>query len=104
VLLGALGDRFSLLFALLIFAMVTAEQGGAERAIRIAASAEAHAATAAITLEPSFLELVRGPLEAARASLSAEVAQAAAAGGREMSIESAIAYALEAPVENSSTA
>jgi predicted ATPase len=99
VLLGALGDRFSLLFALLIFAMVTAEQGGAERAIRIAASAEAYAATAAITLEPSFLELVRGALEAARASLSAEVAEAAATGGREMSIENATAYALEAPVE-----
>jgi predicted ATPase len=99
VLLGALGDRFSLIFALLIFAMVTAEQGGAERAIRIAASAEAHAATSAIGLEPSLVELVHGPLEAARASLSIEVAEAAATAGREMSIENATAYALETPVE-----
>jgi hypothetical protein len=100
VLLGALGDRFSLLFALLIFAMTTADQGGAaERAIRIAASAEAHAARSGINLQDSLLELIRGPLDAARASLSAEVAEAAATAGREMPIEEATAYALETSVE-----
>jgi predicted ATPase/class 3 adenylate cyclase len=98
-LLGALGDRFSLLFALLIFAMTTADRGGAERAIRIAASAEAHAARSGINLQNSLLELIRGPLDAARASLSAEVVEAAATAGREMPIEEATAYALETSVD-----
>ncbi len=40
-----------------------------------------------------------GPsLDAARTSLGPEVAQAAATAGREMSIERAIAYALDTPV------
>ena len=79
--------------------MTTADQGGAERAIRIAASAEAHAARSGINLQHSLLELIRGSLDAARESLPAEVAEAAATAGREMSIESATAYALETPVD-----
>ncbi|MEK6206910.1 MAG: adenylate/guanylate cyclase domain-containing protein [Chloroflexota bacterium] len=99
VLLGALGDRFSLLFALLAFAMATAEQGGAERAVGIAAAAEAQAARSGIGL-PDFVFKMIGPsLDAARMSLAPEVAHAAATAGREMSIESAIAYALETPAE-----
>ncbi|MDQ2913960.1 MAG: hypothetical protein M3T56_11975 [Chloroflexota bacterium] len=99
VLLGALGDRLALLIALLVFAMATAELGGAERAVRIAASVGAHAARSGIGPPPLVFELIRGPLDVARASLSAEVAQAAATAGRETSIESAIAYALETPAE-----
>lgn len=93
VLLGALGDRLALLLALLAFAMATAEQGGAERAVRIAASAEAQAAQQGVAMPPWIFKIIGPSLDAARALLPADVAEAAATAGREMSIENAIAYA-----------
>lgn len=98
VLLGALGDRFALLFTLLSFATATAEQGASERAIRIWAAAEAQAARAGIGLPDWVFKMIGPSLDTARMSLAPEVAQAAATAGREMSIESAIAYALDTPV------
>lgn len=98
VLLGALGSRFTLLRALLFFAMAIADQGGAERTVGIVAAVEAQAARLGIGLPDWVFKMIGPSLDAARMSLAPEVAQAAAAAGREMSIESAIAYALDAPV------
>jgi non-specific serine/threonine protein kinase len=94
-LLAALGDRLSVLHGLIRFAALTAVKGDAERAVRIAASTHEQAARVGLAFPAWLIQATRGPLDAARASLTVEVVQSATAAGREMSVEGAIAYALE---------
>jgi hypothetical protein len=89
------GDLLTIACSLEDFAGLAGRQGQFERAVRLLGAAEAVAATLRRTLPVAVAAEYARTAAAARAALSEEAFAAAWAEGRVMTLEEAVAYALE---------
>jgi predicted ATPase/class 3 adenylate cyclase len=94
-LLRDLRDGYLIALALASFALEAAAQGRAARAVRLAGAAEALADAIGTPLPPPVTAPVQRWLAPARQALNEEVQAAAWAAGQAMSLEQAVADALE---------
>jgi DNA-binding CsgD family transcriptional regulator len=84
-------------FLLMAYAHLAAGEGQATRALRLAGTAEALQQTVGTSMGPAYQAYLRRDLARARRSLSEEEGAAALEAGRAMTLEEAIAHALEEP-------
>jgi predicted ATPase/DNA-binding NarL/FixJ family response regulator len=89
-----LGDVHSMAFGLERFAIVAAAHGQAQRALQLAGAASAVREAIGTPLAASAQAALEARFAPARASLRTQLAEAAWARGRAMSMDAAIAYAL----------
>jgi hypothetical protein len=92
--LRIVGDKRRLCRTLYLFGMVVAAGGAPDRALRLFAAALAHAPNGA-PLDPGERAGGEAALTAARAALGQEAIAQAWADGQAMTLEQAVAYALE---------
>ena len=84
-------------FLLMAYAHLAAGEGQATRALRLAGAAEALQQTVGTSMGPAYQAYLRRDLDRARRSLIEEEGAAAWEAGRAMTLEEAIAHALEEP-------
>jgi non-specific serine/threonine protein kinase len=89
--------RFPAPFILLGYARLAAGEGQAARALRLAGAAAALRQTIGTSMGPAYQTYLRRGLELAWQALGEEAGEAAWAEGQRMTLEQAVAYALEAP-------
>jgi predicted ATPase/class 3 adenylate cyclase len=94
-----LGDKYQIASLIEAFAALLVVKGEPERAARLYGGAEALREEAGIPLAPSERPRYEREVAAARAKLDEERFKAAWAEGRKMTLEEAIAYALETGLE-----
>jgi non-specific serine/threonine protein kinase len=98
-LLGELGDIQRMAFGLERFAIVAAAHGRAQRALQLAGAASALREAIGTPLGAAADAALEARFAPARASLRRDLADAAWARGRAMSLEAAVAFALAEGVE-----
>jgi hypothetical protein len=90
-------NQWDIAFSLEALAQLAAMQQQFERAAVLWAAAEQLRATMSMSLDPSRRNIYTSLIPSARAQLGAEAFEAAWAGGRALSLEQAIAFALANP-------
>ena len=94
-----LGDVYSMAFGLERFAIVAAAHGRAQRALQLAGAASALREAIGTPLAAAAQAALEARFATARASLRRDLAEAAWARGRAMSMDAAVSYALSEGVE-----